>query len=196
MPTKYKILNVIHYVLFVLLIIGLVGVAVYALEGESVMEAICAFVTHFDGKPHTGSRVTAMIDTYELIPISIIVICALLFINKIVYACTVKKYKKNHFIAGTTKAKSERKLFKDEAPATKNVEVDDAKKETEMTVKEKIKKLKNKHSAKASKEAEAVVEAVSKDADKAVAKTLEHVEAKAETTTMGQLDAILKNARR
>ena len=44
-----------------------------------------------------------------------------LVINKIVYKCTVQKYKKTHFIADSTKSKTARKLFKDEAPTAKVV---------------------------------------------------------------------------
>ena len=190
MPTKYRIINIIHALLLVFLLLVLSGVIVYALEGGSVMEIICAFVTHFDGKPHTGSGVVNLIEAQNLIPICLISICILLVINKIVYRTTVVRYKKNHFIANSTKSKTARKLFKDEAPTTKVVE--DKKEKIKKESRMKLKKFKEKH---ASTKVKDMPKAVVQETEQTVAKNLEKADAAAETTTLGQLDEILKRAR-
>ena len=190
MPTKYRIINIIHALLLVFLLLVLSGVIVYALEGGSVMEIICAFVTHFDGKPHTGAGVANLIEAQNLIPICLISICILLVINKIVYRTTVVRYKKNHFIANSTKSKTARKLFKDEAPMTKVVE--DKKEKIKKESRMKLKKFKEKH---ASTKVKDMPKAVVQETEQTVAKNLEKADAAAETTTLGQLDEILKRAR-
>ena len=190
MPVKYKILNIFHALFLVFLLLVLAGVVFYALEGELIMEAVCAFVTHFDGQPHTGAGVVKLIEEQNIIPISLISICALLVINKIVYKCTVQKYKKTHFIADSTKSKTARKLFKDEAPTAKVVE--EAKETVKKESRMKIKKFKEKH---ASTKVKDMPKAVVQETEQTVAKNLEKADAAAETTTLGQLDEILKRAR-
>ena len=190
MPTKYRISNIIHALLLVFLLLVVSGVIVYALEGGSVMEIICAFVTHFDGKPHTGSGVVNLIEAQNLIPICLISICILLVINKIVYRTTVVRYKKNHFIANSTKSKTARKLFKDEAPTTKVVE--DKKEKIKKESRMKLKKFKEKH---ASTKVKDMPKELVKETEQAVSQNLEKADTVATNTTLGQLEELLKRAR-
>ena len=190
MPRKYKIINIIHALLLVFLLLVLSGAIVYALEGGSVMEIVCAFVTHFDGKPHTGSGVVNLIEAQNLIPICLISICILLVINKIVYRTTVVRYKKNHFIASSTKSKTARKLFKDEAPTTKVVE--DKKEKIKKESRMKLKKFKEKH---ASTKVKDMPKELVKEAEQAVSQNLEKADTVATNTTLGQLEELLKRAR-
>ncbi len=190
MPRKYKIINIIHALLLVFLLLVLSGVIVYALEGGSVMEIVCAFVTHFDGKPHTGAGVVNLIEAQNLIPICLISICILLVINKIVYRTTVVRYKKNHFIANSTKSKSARKLFKDEAPTTKVVE--DKKEKIKKESRMKLKKFKEKH---ASTKVKDMPKELVKETEQAVSQNLEKADSVATNTTLGQLEELLKRAR-
>ena len=190
MPTKYRIINIIHALLLVFLLLVLSGVIVYALEGGSVMEIVCAFVTHFDGKPHTGAGVANLIEAQNLIPICLISICILLVINKIVYRTTVVRYKKNHFIANSTKSKTARKLFKDEAPTTKVVE--DKKEKIKKESRMKLKKFKEKH---ASTKVKDMPKALVKETEQAVSQNLEKADTVATNTTLGQLEELLKRAR-
>ena len=190
MPTKYRIINIIHALLLVFLLLVLSGVIVYALEGGSGMEIICAFVTHFDGKPHTGSGVVNLIEAQNLIQICLISICILLVINKIVYRTTVVRYKKNHFIANSTKSKTARKLFKDEAPTTKVVE--DKKEKIKKESRMKLKKFKEKH---ASTKVKDMPKELVKETEQAVSQNLEKADTVATNTTLGQLEELLKRAR-
>ena len=105
---------------------------------------------------------------------------------------TVEKYKRNHFIAGSRKAKTARKLFKDEAPTAKVV-VEDIKETVKKESRMKLKKFKEKH---ASTKIKDMPKAVVKDTEKSVAKNLEKADFAAANTTMGQLDELLKQARR
>ena len=192
MPVKFKIINILHTLFLVFLLFALGGVILYALEGELLMGVACACVTHFDGQPHTGAGVVKIIEEYSLVPICLVSICVLLIINKVVYKNTVEKYKRNHFIAGSRKAKTARKLFKDEAPTAKVV-VEDIKETVKKESRMKLKKFKEKH---ASTKIKDMPKAVVKDTEKAVAKNLEKADFAAANTTMSQLDELLKQARR
>lgn len=191
MPVKFKIINILHTLFLVFLLFALAGVILYALEGELLMGVVCACVTHFDGQPHTGAGVVKIIEDYNLVPICLVSICVLLIINKVVYKNTVEKYKRNHFMAGSRKAKTAKKLFKDEAPAAKVV-VEDIKETVKKESRMKLKKFKEKH---ASTKVKDMPKALVKETEQAVSQNLEKADSVATNTTLGQLEELLKRAR-
>ena len=103
---------------------------------------------------------------------------------------TNEKFKRAKTLRKEGRAREARKLFKDEAPTAKVVEEakETVKKESHM----KLKKFKEKH---ASTKVKDMPKAVVQETEETVAKNLEKADAAAETTTLGQLDEILKRAR-